>query len=203
MRACDYISLIKLDDTLHYDYHEDNTKFEKVIFLDIDGVLNDDLMGYGEDKTSADVNKVNRLKRIVDETGAEIVLTSSWRYTLYNYLIAETDSEEERIKLLRNDEKVIHLIKTLADAGIRLREFTEEVGSGPLARPAEIRAWLLDKVNVKSFVILDDDDFWEWGWLKSHVVLTIDKNRMVEHDYARGLLDEHADRAIEILNETN
>ncbi len=181
---------------------KENARFEKVIFLDIDGVLNDDLYGNGEDKTPADINKAKRLKRIVDETGAEIVLTSSRRHSLYNYLTAETDSEEERIKLLGDSESAVHIIKTLADVGIRLREFTNVIGSGSSARPAEIREWLINKENVKSFVILDDDSFWDWGWLKNHLVLTIDKSRTdnLYGDYVNGLMDMHADKAIEILN---
>ena len=60
----------------------------KVIFLDIDGVLNSDeyldkvknsdIQGIERD---IDVEKVKLLKRAIDETGARVVLSSSWRYT--------------------------------------------------------------------------------------------------------------------------
>ena len=36
---------------------------------------------------------------------------------------------------------------------------TPIIGSGPYARPAEIRSWLACRPDVESFVILDDDDF--------------------------------------------
>ena len=65
----------------------------KVIFLDIDGVLNThesattlresfvergaDLMGFNR----FDKNCVARVNRITDETGAKIVISSSWRHT--------------------------------------------------------------------------------------------------------------------------
>ena len=60
----------------------------KVIFLDIDGVLNSDeyfdkienLNVQGIER-EIDVNKIKLLKRAVDETKAKVVLTSSWRYT--------------------------------------------------------------------------------------------------------------------------
>ena len=62
----------------------------KIIFLDIDGVLNTerqhdrcveaglayvDNFGYAFDPVS-----VANLKRIVDETGADIVISSSWKF---------------------------------------------------------------------------------------------------------------------------
>ena len=55
----------------------------KIIFLDIDGVLNSmdyfeqtkDCKGY----TEINPEKVKLLKEIVDRTGAEIVLSSTWR----------------------------------------------------------------------------------------------------------------------------
>ena len=60
----------------------------KVIFLDIDGVLNSDeyfdriknleITGIEE---QIDIKKVELLKKAIDETGAKVVLSSSWRYT--------------------------------------------------------------------------------------------------------------------------
>lgn len=64
------------DEIKNVVYYADGSSFEKVIFLDIDGVLND------EEHTSEsylDSMMVGRLKRIIDETGAEIILSSSWR----------------------------------------------------------------------------------------------------------------------------
>ena len=52
----------------------------KIIFLDVDGVLNckstpDRCYGY----IGIEDEKVNHLKRIVEETSAKIVLISSWK----------------------------------------------------------------------------------------------------------------------------
>ena len=65
----------------------DNLKM-KVIFLDVDGVLNSDeyfdkiknvnICGI---ESEIDVEKIKLLKKAVDETGANVVLSSSWRYT--------------------------------------------------------------------------------------------------------------------------
>ncbi len=60
----------------------------KIIFLDIDGVLNSDeyfdkisnldIQGIEQE---IDIEKVKLLKEAINETGAKVVLSSSWRYT--------------------------------------------------------------------------------------------------------------------------
>ena len=63
---------------------------KKIIFLDFDGVLNIEhyqglLQNQGkswQDEYGAifDPNAVKQLKRIIDATGADIVVESSWKY---------------------------------------------------------------------------------------------------------------------------
>lgn len=60
----------------------------KVIFLDVDGVLNSDqyfdktknldIQGIEAD---IDIKKIELLKKAINETRARVVLSSSWRYT--------------------------------------------------------------------------------------------------------------------------
>lgn len=54
----------------------------RLLFLDIDGVLNchEDIFATGIH--TIDPVKVRRLNRIVRETGAEIVISSAWRYMI-------------------------------------------------------------------------------------------------------------------------
>ena len=54
----------------------------KVIFLDIDGVLNEDTTPTRTQSCALfiDQEKLLRLKRIIDATQAKIVLSSTWRY---------------------------------------------------------------------------------------------------------------------------
>ena len=61
---------------------------EKVIFLDIDGVLNSNC---STEPTIAE-DMVKRLAYIVDKTGAFIVLSSSWRYEYMRHVNPESDS---------------------------------------------------------------------------------------------------------------
>ena len=63
---------IRIDDSDFPELEEGNIR--KVIFLDIDGVLNQDNGGPKIEECF-----VKRLAHIVEETGAEIDLSSSWR----------------------------------------------------------------------------------------------------------------------------
>jgi len=102
----------------------------KVVFLDIDGVLNDFTTDvYGDDTPTDSHLKI--LKHIIDETGAEIVLSSTWR-------------------LFVKARKTVE--KRLADFGMKLFGVTMELRN----RPDEIREWL-SRHNVENFVILDDE----------------------------------------------
>lgn len=112
----------------------------KVIFLDIDGVLNSDeyvekvkksdIQGIERD---IDIEKVKLLKRAIDETGAKVVLSSSWRYT----------------------KNARYLKELLANYGIR-------VDSTPYIqekRGLEIKKWLSENQEVEDFLIIDDEIF--------------------------------------------
>lgn len=58
----------------------DHTRARKIIFLDIDGVLNTPAawIGYGE-RRYFDPTAVALLRRLIEETGAKVVVSSVWR----------------------------------------------------------------------------------------------------------------------------
>ena len=72
----------------------------KVIFLDVDGVLN-----CNKSKSRCnlcvgiDADKIKRLKEIIDETGAYIVLTSTWKDY---YVVGAYKQTEKFAKYLNN-----------------------------------------------------------------------------------------------------
>ena len=104
----------------------------KVIFLDIDGVLNDfTKSGDIWDDTPRDIH-LRCLKNIVDETGAEIVLSSTWR-------------------LFRSTKKIVE--DCLAKFDMKLFDITKELKN----RAEEITEWLSRHPEVDRFVILDDE----------------------------------------------
>lgn len=91
----------------------------KIIFLDVDGVLNDN----DYSKTKVDETKVRLLKEIVDKTGAKIVLSSDWRYWW--------DSDDEDFALL---------VSLLRKHGMEFLSKTPITKHG--YRGAEIYQWL-------------------------------------------------------------
>lgn len=112
----------------------------KVIFLDVDGVLNsDEYFNSIKDKkintieNQIDINKVKLLKQAVNTTGAKLVLSSSWRHT-----------------------KNANNLKAL------LLNYGMIVDSTPFLnneRGKEIKKWLEEHKNVEDYVILDDEIF--------------------------------------------
>ena len=169
--------------------------FKKVIFLDIDGVLNVEEEAF---KTGVKIDpaKVKLLKKIVDETGADIILSSSWKRG-YNHFVEDGfQAKDPNFKLLYD---------LLAAEGLEIKGITPISGeSGAVARPLEIREWLARFHTVFSYVILDDDTFWDWGFLQRNVVTTVTEHpeNGLAHRYVTGMTMEHALKAISILNDT-
>jgi len=137
----------------------------KVIFLDIDGVLNDAITTADLWDDSPKKEHLDCLKAIVDATGAEIVLSSTWRLFLK----------------ARNDVR-----KALKTVNLDFIDCTEELED----RATEIEEWLSRHPEVEQFVILDDECF-SLVRLKDHLVQTT---------FERGLLPEHIEKAIKLLN---
>ena len=149
----------------------------KVIFLDVDGVLNSDEyfdriqnLDIEGIESEIDINKVKLLKKAVDETGAKVVLSSSWRYT-------------------RN---ALALKELLANYGIYITDSTPVVEH---KRGLEIRKWLENNNNVEDFVILDDEVFDSYDSALTEKLVKMSKEK--ETDIGEGLLPENVEKIIE------
>lgn len=150
----------------------------KVIFLDIDGVMNSQKydLEKGNDGGIMDPTRLDLLKELIDETQAEVVLTSSWRHN-WSFHEAACFGSGKRI------------FRELFAHGIRAYDKTPSLFSD---RTQEIKAWLEDNPDAESFVILDDIPF-GWEDLEPYVVKT-------NYRIGRGLEAEHIEKAIQILN---
>ncbi len=73
-------------------YRDRENAPEKVIFLDIDGVLNRDDGG-----VKIEEEFVKRLAHIVEETEAEIILSSSWRGMYECHVDPDSNYKNERL----------------------------------------------------------------------------------------------------------
>ncbi len=152
----------------------------KVIFLDIDGVLNSaayDRVRDWRTLSAIDESRLPLLKEIADKTGAKIVLSSTWR----------CDWEKDPA-LCREDGTYIN--QTFAKFGLEVYDKTPYLGLCA-DRHGEIKKWLNEN-GADSFVILDDYRY-NWAELSDNFVKT--------NPYrGAGLEEEHVRLAIEILN---
>jgi len=145
----------------------------KILFTDVDGVLNDEATtakspcGY----TGIMDSKVKLLKKIIDVTGAKIVLSSDWRLC---------DEDDPDYKYLLN--------KLRYKGGIGIYDKTPDLSWQ--RRGLEIETWLKCHPEVEAWVVLDDIDFSDFNEITDHVVLT---------DGYYGLQEADVEKAIEIL----
>ena len=158
----------------------------KVIFLDIDGVLNcDTSKSYCHDDTygiitGIDSDKVKRLAKIVEETKAQIILSSDWKIGWNIHYVGRKPSH---VKYLDN-----HLYKK---GKLIIKDKTPDINKG-WSRGEEILSYLKTHPDIDNYVILDDTFFDDFiiKEIEEHLVLT---------DYKVGLTDENVQSAIKIL----
>ena len=165
----------------------------KVIFLDVDGVLNsiDDLMEYREKNSingsilydDISDKRLELLKQLVDKTNAKIVISSSWRMPWLR---------NGRPKILNPEGLFYKLTKRLSDYNLTYIDVTPHLYDKDIRyyRGDEIRTWLLEHPEVETFVILDDEDD----------MCEFTETNLVKTTYQHGLLQVHVDKAIKILN---
>lgn len=153
----------------------------KVIFLDIDGVLNCvDTTVKCKAFVGIDEKYVARLKRIVEATGAQIVLSSSWKH------------DWEPVNKEAQNEFGAYIDRVLKKYSLVAIDKTYESDSE--RRGEGIIQWV-GTHEVDSFIILDNEwfDFKELG-LQSRVIKT------EFYDEHGGLTNDHVALAIELLN---
>lgn len=159
----------------------------KVIFLDVDGVLNCATSKShcidvdGRVIKGVDSDKVKRLAKIVEATGAQIVLSSDWKDGWSKYY---TSSKPSHAKYLDN-----HLYRK---GRLTIKDKTPSTHKGSWFRGEEILAYLRSHKDVENYVILDDTFFEDFSIkeISEHLVLT---------GYKVGLTDADVEKAIKIL----
>lgn len=153
----------------------------KIIFLDIDGVLNSkayDAQRNWNEQTDIDETRLPLVKKLAEETGAKIVLSSTWR--------EHWDKVPEKC-----DEDGVYINEAFAKFGLEIYDKTPDLGISA-NRPDEIKAWLdSTKETIEKFVIIDDYRY-GWGSLSDNFVKT-------NPYFGLGLEEEHVQKAIEIL----
>ena len=149
----------------------------RILFLDIDGVLNSKLyykyIYRPEDGWSRfDPYCVVLIKRLVEEFSLSIVITSTWRNGIVDRLMRE----------LEENELIYHLHKDWHTPILR-----------PVSRGKEIKLWLDSHPEAIDYLIIDDNEN----------LLDYQMNRFVKTSNYAGMAQEHYNQARNILLSNN
>lgn len=167
----------------------------KIVFLDIDGVLNTEhyqgLLQYQgkswQDEYGAffDPNAVKQLKRIIDATGADIVVESSWKYL-------GLDAMKDLWKVRSLPGKIIDITPSSVSDEHLININLDYLDTSILnCKGIEIDSWLAEQTEDIRYVIIDDE----------YVVLDSQLSNFILTNPYEGLTEEQANKAISILNE--
>ena len=170
---------------------------KKVIFLDVDGVLNSSRTLYEDISLEDDL--ISNLKELVDKTGAKIILSSSWRLSteaiatlmdrLDKFGLAISGMTCDGVDLDWLEKYEFDVTKKYLDTKFdwdenRQIKITHDRG-------AEIFKWLHDHDDC-AYVILDD----EIEDIKPYFSESV----IVKTSYKTGLTKEDVKKAVQILN---
>ena len=166
----------------------------KVIFLDIDGVLNadDDFGGrnrpnpYGGGFRGISRAKVRNLKHIVDMTNAKLILVSSWKHEYMDYVKTKDNIYGK------------YLINKLEAEDLYIYETTWQYDrtKGGMSRGFEINSWLNDTAeDIDSWILIDDEIFYDYD---ENII-----NHLIKTNEETGLTKKLAEKAISLLNSNN
>jgi hypothetical protein len=157
----------------------------KVIFLDVDGVLNQGAFLEANETQLIDRKNVAVLKEIIDKTKALIVLSSGWKLRFGDDMQPLT-------------EEACRLYNSLRESGITLFGKTPDFSTEDIRKNSafskvkakEIKAWLAMRNDVDSFIVLDDLD------LNDKEI----NSRLIRINSITGLTGHDAARAVRMLN---
>lgn len=169
---------------------------DKYLFLDFDGVLNTEnytkfLQTNGFDPndefgTRFDPDALQNLKAIIEQTGAKIIISSSWKEYGVEFL--------QELWQERNLPSEIYSITP----SLIMTNYLDQIEGGSFHLPEryskglEINAWLEKNASGKySYCVIDDENYFLAEQL-SHLVQTSSKN---------GLTAVDAEKVIEILKQ--
>jgi hypothetical protein len=158
----------------------------KILFLDVDGVLNTQRYITRKDRQfigrkhlakleweveQIDPARISMVNQIVQETGCKVVVSSTWR---------KLHSIEELDSLFR-----------ILGAEFSIFDYTHILGT---RRGFEIQEWLDENPQVDRFVILDDDSDME------HLTPYLVRTRFIGDETEAGLQQSHMQECIDKLN---
>lgn len=175
----------------------------KIIFLDIDGVLNTSATWdrvysvykkTGVRPVEIDEFRVEYLKQIIDETGAKIVLSSTWRSFF----------EKNNDLVVPRSERGKELYEIFNKYGIEIYDYTTK--NNNLRREEQITMWINEHDDIDSFVVIDDESSDLIRFIGKELIKTSrvpDGQMLMNMDDCLGLCQNHIEQVIGMLNQKN
>lgn len=137
-----------------------------VVFLDIDGVLNNDLTAEHSPAGFIGISDslIKNLAYLTKASKAVVVLSSTWK----------DEWSLDPIKITADGE---YLQRKLNKEGIRIADKIDDSLTGAFRRGAAIQLYLDEHPNIENYVILDDleFDFADYEEVQSHFLQTDEK----------------------------
>ncbi len=125
----------------------------KVLFLDIDGVLNSQEFLQNNKSEPIDRRNVRVIKNVIDKTGAVIVMSSAWRLWFDdNMMPIEGHSQYLYDILSEFDIEIFAKTPDFSTEEIRSKKTFSHV------KAKEILAWLNENQSIDKYAVIDDLD---------------------------------------------
>jgi len=154
----------------------------KVIFLDIDGVLNSEKFLENNKNQAIDRNSVSILKNIIDKTGGVIVMSSGWRLWFDDNMLPQDGYSQCLYKILCEfNIKLFGKTPDFSTEEIRTRKTFSHV------KAKEITAWINEHKFVDKYAVIDDLDL-KNEEINAHLVRVNGQVGITEYD-ARRVID--------------
>lgn len=146
-----------------------------IVFLDIDGTLNDCIFNKNAQSFTILPRCVDQLNRIIYDANAYMVLISSWRY-----IILGGDMTLRGFEYLLRTHGVWCTDRLVGNTTFDIKDVSE--------RPSQVARWLQNNKNVKNHVVLDDNSKQDWSKYDIKNVLVNKKIGLTEQDANRAIL---------------
>ena len=139
----------------------------KLVFCDIDGVLNSNIGISRTGIAGVETDKLELLKTLVEETGAALVITSKARFAKTIF--------ESRLQAIR-------------DYGIPIEDVFQGNGLSSNPKAIEVLAYLQKKgTSVTKFAILDDNDDGFTSYFDSQFIKVDQENGLTEKEVLKAV----------------
>jgi hypothetical protein len=161
---------------------------EKIIFLDIDGVLNVYCESRDEFGCTFHSHFVDNLKWIIDNTGAKIVISSTWR-------MDGLDKMRDMWIKRGLPGEVIDITPTTVVVDNADNEFYDWADRG-----YEIQQWINDH-DIKCYCIIDDNDDMLPSQMNNFVQTSSNEDHPDCVDIGYGLTRKCSEMVVKILND--